>query len=56
MRVKLTKEELLNVSGGTITATLLNAFARGISTIVDLGRDLGSAIRRIASGKICPIS
>ncbi len=54
----LSKEELLNVTGGdfTITATFLNALSRGVSTIADLGRSLGSAIRRIVSGSICPIS
>ncbi len=57
---KLNKEELLNVVGGavasTLTATMINAIAKGITTIVDLGRNLGSAIRRISSGKICNIN
>ena len=52
----LNKQELLAVTGGgTITSSMLNAIARGISTITDLGRALGSAIRRMVSGKICPI-
>lgn len=51
----LNKKELLKINGGTITATLVNALARGITTIMDLGRSLGSAIRRIASKKICPL-
>jgi len=53
--MRLTKQELLVITGGTITATFINSIARGITTITDLGRSLGSAIRRIVSGKICPI-
>ena len=51
----LKKEELLKVTGGALTATLINAISKGLTTISDLGRSLGSAIRRIVSGKICPI-
>lgn len=51
----LSKEQLLEIKGGAITATFINSLARGISTIVDLGRSLGGAIRRIVSNKICPI-
>lgn len=53
--MKLTDKELLEITGGTVTATLINSIARGITTIADLGRSLGSAIRRIVSHKICPI-
>lgn len=53
--MKMTEHELLEVTGGAVTATLINSIARGITTIVDLGRSLGSAIRRIVSNKICPI-
>ena len=53
--MKLTDKELLMVTGGAITATFINSIARGITTIADLGRSLGSAIRRIVSHKICPI-
>ncbi len=53
--MKLTEYELLEITGGTVTATLINSIARGITTIADLGRSLGGVIRRIVSGKICPI-
>ena len=49
-------DELLNVSGGSnISGTLINALAKGVSTIYDIGRSLGTAIRRIGSNNICPI-
>ena len=53
--MKLNRDELLNVYGGTISATLINAIVKGFSVIVDLGKALGSAIRRAVSGKTCPV-
>ncbi len=53
--MKLNRNELLNVYGGTISATLINAIVKGFSVIVDLGKALGSAIRRAVSGKTCPV-
>ena len=53
----LEKEELLKVIGGiSITGTLINSIYRGINCILELGRSLGSAIRRIKGGNMCPIS
>lgn len=51
----LQEKELYEIQGGglTINATLINAFARAISTILDLGRTVGSAIRRISSKNYC---
>ena len=55
--IEIKKEELLNISGGAsyATASWLNAAARAITTLVDLGRSLGTAIRRSISGKVCKI-
>ena len=53
--MKLNRNELLNVYGGTISATLINVIVKGFSVIVDLGKALGSAIRRAVSGKTCPV-
>ena len=50
---ELNKQELLQISGGAISGSLINAFIRGISTILDLGRSLGTAIRRIQTGQFC---
>ena len=52
---KLNKEEMLNISGGGISASFKNALARGINTLLDLGRSLGTSIRRSISGKVCSI-
>lgn len=52
---KLSNEELIKISGGTmqITASLLNAVVKCFDTLLELGRTIGSSIRRISSGKIC---
>lgn len=52
---KLNKEQLLKITGGSISATLLNALVRGVNVFLDVGRSVGSAIRRFFSGKKCSI-
>ncbi len=54
--MKLAKEELLEVQGGAISAAIVTALLKGVGIIVDLGRNLGSAIRRLTSKNVCPIS
>ncbi len=49
----LSKQELLEISGGAISGSLINALIRGIGTILDLGRSLGTAIRRIQTKQFC---
>ena len=51
----LNKEELLDINGGGISGTLISSLTRGINTLLDMGRSLGSAIRRIGSGNVCPL-
>ena len=53
MRVK--DSELVKVNGGEVGATLLNYLGNVIKTIYDIGKDLGGAIRRIATGNVCPL-
>ncbi len=50
---QLGKQELLEIQGGAISGSLINALIRGISTILDLGRSLGTAIRRIQTKRFC---
>lgn len=54
--IKLSKKELMNVEGGSnlLSASFLNSISRAITTLVDLGRALGSSIRRTINGKVCP--
>ena len=51
---KLKEEELLNIKGGvSVSATVINAFARAGQLLYDLGRSLGTAIRMIGKKKAC---
>ena len=53
---KLTREEQLNIIGGiNITGVLIGHLVRGASIVLDLGRSVGTAIRRITSNKLCSI-
>lgn len=50
----MTNQELINVVGGaTINASWLNALARGIEVVYNLGRSLGTAIRMIVKKTKC---
>ena len=43
------------VGGSTISGSVINAFANIIELIIDIGRGLGSSIRRIGEDKVCPL-
>ncbi len=52
----LTKTELLNIEGGlNISGSLISSLVRGASVLLDLGRSLGTAIRRLVSNNLCPL-
>ena len=51
---KIKTEELKRIVGGiNITSAILNALANVTSTIFDLGKAFGSAIRRISTISLC---
>ena len=52
--MKLSNEELISIYGGA-SATFINAIVKGISLLIDLGKSLGSVIRRISSGETCDV-
>lgn len=51
----MSNEVLINIYGGgfSLTATWLNAIARTINTIMDIGRSVGTSLRMIISGSKC---
>lgn len=53
--MNLNNNELKNIVGGSITASMLGYIVRGINSLLDLGRSLGSAIRRVQSGNLCSL-
>lgn len=51
---KLTKEELIKIQGGAkISAAFITSLVKGVSIILELGRSVGTAIRRASSGRLC---
>ncbi len=53
---ELQANELLDVKGGAgLNATFLAALVRGVNSFLDVGRSLGSAIRRTIEGNVCPL-
>lgn len=53
---ELDNKELMNIEGGfSITGSIINAFTSAVKAIVDLGRSLGSSIRRISSNNLCKL-
>ena len=49
----LKEYELKEITGGGWSAALFAAAIRGINTVADLARSLGTAIRRIQTGNLC---
>ncbi len=53
---KLNEEELLTITGGaSVTGSIVNAVCSIFKFIYDVGRDLGSCIRRIEKSSLCPL-
>lgn len=53
--MKLNKEEMLKIDGGAITSAMLNAISKAVNTLYELGRQTGSALRRIIKNKYCAL-
>ena len=47
------KEEKSLYGGGGISASLINALSKGVNSIIDIGRYLGSSLRRIFDKNFC---
>ena len=53
--MELKKEQLKNINGGGITSAMINAVSKAVNTLYELGKQTGSALRRIVKNKYCPI-
>lgn len=54
--MKLSNKDLKKIkAGATFSATLINSLIRGFNSFMDIGRYLGSSIRRMVSGNSCPL-
>lgn len=53
--MKLEKQELMTIRGGiNITGTMVSSFVKCLDIVLDVGRSLGTAIRRIKDNHACP--
>ena len=53
---ELNNKELLSIEGGiNITGSFINSIVRGVDIVLDLGRSVGTAIRRYQDNSICPL-
>ena len=55
IRLTKTKEQLKNINGGAITSAMLNAISKAVNTLYELGRQTGSALKRLIKNKHCAI-
>ncbi len=53
--MRLNDKELQRINGGAIGATFLNYLTNAIKVVYNIGQELGGAVRRIATGNICPL-
>ena len=53
--MKLKNEEMEIIVGGGITSSMVNAISKIVTTVYDLGRSTGSAIRRFVTKSYCPV-
>lgn len=53
MRELSKKESMALYGGGGITSSIINAFTKAFTVFVDIGRFLGSSIRRIFDNNLC---
>jgi bacteriocin-like protein len=51
--IKLKDEELKQISGGSLSGTLISSIVRGISLLFDLGRTVGSSLVRLINRTSC---
>lgn len=51
----LNKDDLKEIYGGAYSAAWITAIVRAVNGLLDLGRSLGSAVRRVQNGRICSL-
>lgn len=52
---KISQDQLYQIYGGAVSASFITALVRAVDGILDLGRSLGTAIRRIYNGRVCSL-
>lgn len=52
---KLNNKSLKQINGGGISASFITSIVRAFTAVLDLGRSVGTAFRRIQTGSICSL-
>ena len=52
---KIDNNELRKINGGGISASFITSIVRAVTAVLDLGRSVGTAIRRVQTGSICQL-
>ena len=50
---QLEKEDLMYIKGGAISGAILTSIIRGINSLYEIGRSLGSSVRRLFTRNFC---
>ena len=55
--IEIKKEELMEIKGGVnwLSGSFISAITKAGNTLLDMGRSLGTSIRRIFSGSVCNV-
>ena len=51
--MEIKNEEMKTIVGGAISYSMINAFSKMISTLYEMGRGIGSAVRRLIKKNYC---
>lgn len=54
--MELANVELIKVEGGlNFSGALVSSLTRALNTFFSIGQAIGSAVRRVSAGKLCPL-
>lgn len=51
--MKIKDENLLLIAGGALDSSFINAFVRLVSSVIEVGKMIGTSIRRAISKNYC---
>ena len=50
---RLNEDQLIRVTGGSVSYSLINAITKAVTSLYDFGRGVGSTLRRIRNNSYC---
>ena len=52
---ELNNNEIKQIDGGSLSGTFINAITSGMKAVLEIGRSLGSALRRVKEDSLCAV-